>query len=107
MRTNLLAIAVGALCLSGSVAQPVAANPIERACAQSERPGVSPSICRCIGDAARLTLSPSDMREGARFFRDPARAQDIQLSDTPRNDAFWSRWQEFGKTAEAFCNQAS
>jgi hypothetical protein len=43
------------------------------------------------------------MREGARFFRDPGRAQEIQLSDTPRNDAFWSRWQQFGATAEALC----
>ncbi|MFW5641828.1 MAG: hypothetical protein ACOCY0_03575 [Roseicyclus sp.] len=88
----------------GPVAPPAFANPIERACVQSDRPGVNPSLCRCIAGAADLTLSPSDMREGARFFRDPGRAQEIQLSDTPRNDAFWSRWQQFGATAEALCS---
>jgi hypothetical protein len=50
-----------------------------------------------------MTLSRSDMRTGARFFRDPGRAQEVQLSDTARNDAFWSRWQRFGETAEALC----
>lgn len=83
---------------------PASANPIERACAQSDRPGATRALCRCIGDAADMTLSHSDMREGARFFTDPGRAQDIQLSDTRRNDAFWSRWQEFGDTAEALCS---
>lgn len=83
---------------------PLSANVIERACLQSDRPGVSYQVCRCIGDAANLTLSPSDMRTGSRFFRDPGRAQDVQLSDTRRNDAFWERWQNFGETAEALCS---
>ncbi len=82
----------------------VAANPIERACNQSNRAEANRSICRCIGDAADMTLSRSDMREGARFFTDPARAEEIQLSDTRRNDAFWSRWQGFAETAEALCS---
>lgn len=51
-----------------------------------------------------MTLTPSDMREGARFFSDPARAEQIQLSDSRRDDAFWSRWQGFAETAEALCN---
>jgi hypothetical protein len=80
------------------------ANPIERACLQSDRPGATRQLCRCIGEAANMTLSPTDMREGARFFRDPGRAQEIQLSDTRRNDAFWSRWQQFGRTAEELCS---
>lgn len=82
----------------------VSANPIERACVQSDRPGATRALCRCIGDAADMTLSRSDMREGARFFQDPARAQEVQLSDTRRNDAFWSRWRQFGDTAEALCS---
>lgn len=102
MRKFLPVAAAAALLAIGPVT-PSDANPIERACVQSDRPGVTRSLCRCIGDAANMTLSPSDMREGARFFRDPGRAQEIQLSDTPRNDAFWSRWQQFGATAEALC----
>jgi hypothetical protein len=105
MRISLSAAAIAALSLAvvfGPAS--VSANPIERACVQSDRPGASRSLCRCIGQAADRTLSRSDMREGARFFTDPARAQEIQLSDTRRNDAFWSRWQEFGDTAEALCS---
>jgi hypothetical protein len=82
----------------------VSANPIEQACVRSDRPGVSNELCRCIGGAADMTLTQSDMREGARFFRDPGRAQEIQLSDTRRNDAFWSRWQRFAETAEQLCS---
>jgi hypothetical protein len=103
MRTLLPVAALAALLAVGPATLPAGANPIERACVQSDRPGVNGTICRCIGDAAGMTLLPSDMREGARFFRDPARAQEIQLSDTPRNDAFWSRWQHFAATAEALC----
>jgi hypothetical protein len=104
MRTPLLAAALAAFCAGLSLTSPVQANPIERACLQSDRPGVTREICACVGSAASMTLSPADMREGARFFRDPGRAQEIQLSDTRRNDAFWSRWQEFGRTAEALCS---
>jgi hypothetical protein len=104
MRKSLPVAALAALLAVGPASVPAGANPIERACVQSDRPGVSGTLCRCIGDAASLTLTPSDMREGARFFRDPGRAQEIQLSDTPRNDAFWSRWQQFGATAEALCS---
>jgi hypothetical protein len=97
--------AVAAVIVAGSASGSFAvANPIERACIQSDRPGVSSGVCRCIGTAADLTLSQSDMRTGARFFRDPGRAQEVQLSDTRRDDAFWSRWQHFGETAEALCS---
>jgi hypothetical protein len=82
----------------------LSANPIERACVQSDRAEATRSLCNCIGGAAEMTLSQSDMREGARFFSDPARAQEVQLSDTRRDDAFWSRWQGFAETAEALCS---
>lgn len=97
------AFATSFFVLSGT-ASPVLANPIERACLQSDRPGVSTTVCRCVGAAADMTLSQSDMRTGARFFSDPGRAQDVQLSDTRRDDEFWSRWQRFGETAEALCS---
>jgi hypothetical protein len=104
MRISLGAAAIAAISLAVVLGpSTVSANPIERACVQSDRPGVSRTLCRCIGTAADMTLSRSDMREGAKFFSDPGRAQEVQLSDTRRNDAFWSRWQEFGDAAEALC----
>ena len=84
--------------------QAAAANPIERACLGSDRPAASRSLCRCIGNAADLTLNGSDMRVGARFFRDPGQAERVQLSDTARDDAFWRRWRQFAQTAEAMCS---
>jgi hypothetical protein len=43
----------------------VSANPIERACNQSDRPGVSNARCAAASaTAADMTLSQSDMREG-------------------------------------------
>ena len=104
MRKRLPFLAAAALMAATLSAPAVMANPIERACVRSDRPGVSRVLCRCIGDAAEMTLSRSDMREGARFFADPGRAQDVQLSDTRRHDAFWRRWQQFGDTAEALCS---
>ncbi|MGP1358075.1 hypothetical protein [Roseicyclus sp.] len=98
------AAVAAAILLAGLLAPAAHANPIERACLQSDRPGVTREICRCIGDAANMTLTGSDMREGARFFRDPGRAEQVQLSDTRRNDDFWRRWQRFGETAEALCS---
>lgn len=104
MRISLGSAAVAAISVAVLLGPAsVSANPIERACVQSDRPGATRELCRCIGGAADMTLLPSDMREGARFFRDPERAVDVQLSDTRRNDAFWSRWQGFAQTAEALC----
>lgn len=106
MRNSRLRAVAVVLCIavSGGLAPAAFANPIQRACIQSERPGVSRELCRCIGGAADMTLSRSDMRLGARFFRDPARAQEIQLSDTRRHDDFWRRWMQFGETAETLCS---
>ena len=82
---------------------PAAANPIERACNQSDRAAATRSLCACIGTAADLTLSRSQMREGARFFDDPQRAQDVRQSDRRSDEALWQAWRNFGETAEAMC----
>ena len=79
------------------------ANPIERACLQSDRPAATRALCRCIGEAADRTLTSADMRLGARFFSDPEEAQRVQLSDSPRNEEIWTRWRAFGELAEAMC----
>ena len=83
---------------------PASANPIERACLQSNRPAANRSLCTCIGQAAQRTLTGSQMREGARFFTDPQRAQDVRTSNSRRHEDMWRAWRNFGQTAEAMCS---
>jgi hypothetical protein len=78
------------------------ANPIERACRASDR-GATLELCTCIGQVADMTLSDRDQRRAARFFSDPAAAQEVRQSDARSDEAFWQRYRTFGTTAEAFC----
>lgn len=76
---------------------------IEKACLRSDRKAASRSLCGCIQEAANLTLSGSDQRLAAKFFRDPHQAQVIRQSDRSSHEAFWKRYKQFGVTAETFC----
>lgn len=88
----------------GAVAPlPAGANPIERACLQSNRSAANRTLCSCVGQAAQRTLTGSQMREGARFFSDPQRAQDVRQSDRRRHEEMWQAWRNFGDTAEQMC----
>lgn len=78
------------------------ANAIQRACMASDR-DASQSLCRCIGDAADNTLSRSQIREGARWFDDPQRAQDTRQSDRESDEAMWSAWRTFSSLAQQSC----
>ncbi|MBY4893228.1 hypothetical protein A8B78_04830 [Jannaschia sp. EhC01] len=78
------------------------ANPIQRACMASDR-YTSRSLCSCIGEAADATLSRSQMREGARWFDDPQRAQDTRQSDRERDEEMWQAWRTFSSLAEQRC----
>lgn len=78
------------------------ANPIQRACMASDR-NASRALCSCIGDAADATLTRSQMREGARWFDDPQRAQDVRQSDRARDEEMWSAWRTFSTLAEQSC----
>ncbi|GAA0294609.1 hypothetical protein [Rhodovulum strictum] len=82
---------------------PALAGPIERACLGSDRPGVSRGVCGCIQQAANVTLSASDQRQAAKFFRDPHQAQVVRQSKSDRDSQFWQRYKRFGATAEAYC----
>lgn len=94
-----------ALAIAGTLAPlPAAANPIERACLQSGRSAANTALCSCIGSAAERTLSSRQMRDGARFFRDPQRAQDVRQSDRRNDEELWRAWRSFGETAEAMCS---
>ena len=93
-----------ALAIVGALAaMPASANPIERACLQSGRSAANSALCSCIGSAADRTLSARQMRDGARFFRDPQRAQDVRQSSRRTHEDLWQAWRRFGETAEAMC----
>lgn len=79
------------------------AGPIERACLQSDRDAANRSVCRCIQQVADQTLGGSDQRRAAKFFGDPDKANDVWLSQTRADDAFWDRYKAFGSQAEAYC----
>ncbi|MFY0681019.1 MAG: hypothetical protein JXR13_10630 [Thalassovita sp.] len=85
------------------IAAPVIAGPIDRACMLSPRDQKSWTLCRCIQRAANDTLSRSDQRRAAKFFRDPQLAQDTRQSDNPASERFWLRYKAFGSTAAAIC----
>jgi hypothetical protein len=78
------------------------AGTIERACLASDRPKTR-ALCGCIQKAADVTLSGRDQKMAARFFTDPHRAQVVRQSDRSNDEQFWTRYQRFGATAEAYC----
>ncbi|AXC50459.1 hypothetical protein DRW48_12910 [Paracoccus suum] len=79
------------------------AGPIDSACARSARASGNGSVCNCIQQVADQTLSPSDQRRAAAFFRDPDQAQSVRMSKTGTDNAFWARYKNFATTAEAYC----
>ncbi len=79
------------------------AGPIEDVCNRSDRQGASRGLCSCIQQAADMTLDRTDQRRVAKMFNDPEAVQEVKLSDTDRDDAFWRRYAAFGDTAEAMC----
>jgi hypothetical protein len=78
------------------------ANPIERACNASGRTA-APGLCACIGAVADDLLTNAQIREGARWFDDPQRAQDVRQSDRARDEAMWQAWRTFSSAAEQRC----
>jgi len=82
---------------------PLNANPVERACMGSNRSAANPSLCACIGSAARQTLNFGEQRRAARLFDDPDEAEDLRMSDNHRDEAFWDRYRAFGQAAEQMC----
>jgi len=80
------------------------AGPIEGACLKSDRKAVSRSLCGCIQQVADMTLTGSDQRRAAGFFRDPDQAQNVRMSKSDSDNAFWARYRSFGDMAEAYCS---
>lgn len=94
-----LAAIVAVMSLS---AAPSFAGAIDNACLRGGRTS-SARLCSCIQRAADLTLSRSDQRRAARFFRDPHEAQKVRASKRSSDNAFWKRYRNFTDTAEAYC----
>ena len=80
-----------------------AAGPIERACLASNRQQANRALCGCIQQVADRSLRSGDQRKAAAFFKDPDRAQQVRMSKTDHDNAFWARYKAFGAQAEAFC----
>lgn len=87
-----------------TMAPPVQAGPIDRACMSSPRKQKSPQLCRCIQQVANATLTRGEQRKAAKFFRDPHKAQETRQSDNPANERFWKRYKAFGSQASQTCS---
>ncbi|MFP7672622.1 hypothetical protein ACG74X_04600 [Marivita sp. S0852] len=81
----------------------LSSGPISRACMSSDRRARNAQLCGCIQTVANQTLTRSDQRKTVRFFRDPQRAQDIKMSQTAADDAFWDRYKAFSARSERSC----
>jgi len=94
-----------ALALSGViVAGCASAGPIERACQQSDRGAGKRQLCGCIQQVADITLDRRDQKMAAKFFSEPARAQEIRQSDRDSDEVFWRKYRAFGTAAESYCS---
>lgn len=80
-----------------------ASGPIASACLVSGRRDASPALCGCVQAAANLTLSPDDQRRSSRYFSEPDLLQEVKVSDSVKNEAFWDRWIAFRDRANSMC----
>lgn len=96
-------VAAGVILLMTLSATPSFSGPIERACLSSPRKEANWPLCRCIGRIANQTLSRSDQRKAAKFFKEPQLAQQTRQSDNRATEQFWKRYSDFGATAAAAC----
>ena len=97
---NRFLIAAAAVILTTPLAM---AGPIDSACVRSERGARQPALCSCVQQVADQTLSRSDQRLAASFFRDPHKAQVVRMSKRDADNAFWARYKRFASQAEAYC----
>ncbi|MDF1620937.1 hypothetical protein [Pseudothioclava nitratireducens] len=100
MKHTLLAMAV--IGMSFATAGVASAGAIDRACAKAGR-AESRALCGCIQQVADMTLSGSDQRRAAEFFKDPHKAQEVRQSDRASDESFWKRYKNFAATAESLC----
>ena len=90
-------------CAIITLATPLYAGPIERACNASDRQNASRSMCACIDQVAQGRLSNGDQKQAAKFFSNPQLAQDTRQSDNSSKERFWLRYKEWGQVAAQQC----
>ena len=95
-------VAIAAVLLTAPFA---VAGPIDNACVRSERGARNPALCGCVQQVADMTLSRSDQRRAAGFFRDAQQAQDVRMSKRDADNQFWDRYKNFAAAAEAYCTR--
>lgn len=83
-----------------------ATGPINSACLSAGRKQATRARCGCIQAVADRELSAADQRRGVRVFNDPHTLQEARQSDRDSDNAFWSRWKEYGNTASTLCSAA-
>ncbi len=83
------------------------ASTMSRACLQSDRASASKSVCSCIQKVANQSLTRTDQRMAATFFKDPHKAQEIRQSSSNNHNDFWTRYREFGSIVVASCGHLS
>jgi len=103
MKHIILSLALAGV-LAPMVPAQLEAGTITRACMKSDRKAANRRLCACIQRAARKTLSSSDQRMAASFFKDPHRSQGIRQSDRSSHETFWKRYKRFGERAKQMCS---
>lgn len=83
-----------------------ATGPIQKACIEDRRKAASRARCGCIQAVANQTLSNADQRRGAKFFKNPARLQEVRQSDNPSHERFWKAWKAYGVAAAELCEES-
>ena len=78
-------------------------GPIFVGCLQADRKRANRSHCGCVQSVANQSLSASEQRRGAKFFKNPHQAQVVRTSDLPSDERFWLRWKAFGDSAARIC----
>ncbi|AOZ68421.1 hypothetical protein LPB142_03085 [Rhodobacter xanthinilyticus] len=99
MKISLLAAAFVALGTSQALA-----GAIDSACLKTGRSAANRELCGCVQRVADMTLSKSDQRRAAKFFKDPDMAQQVRMSDSASDEAFWARYKQFAGAAENYCS---
>ena len=87
----------------GGAAMTFASGPIADGCLSAGRKAANRQLCGCVQGVANRSLSGSDQRLAASFFRDPHRSQEVRQSDSARHEDFWKRYKAFAEQAEQTC----
>ena len=85
------------------MAPQASANVIETACRQLDTASATAARCRCVGEVATQSLTKSDQRKVATWFKDPHQAQVVRQSDKRRDEKLWARYKAFGDAAARSC----